>query len=143
EQACQQARTLAFQAIASGLSFEEGIRQYSELPEASEDAGDMGWLDLSQLNKEIRKAVENLEVGHATAPMIIGDTASIFYIAGKKSGRGQALQNRFTQARAALLAELSRKMTLRIYDPRFKTLLEKSQLYPSQSSAQQEQVPTR
>lgn len=143
EQACRHARALALQAIASGLSFEEGIRQYSELPEAKTDGGDMGWLDLSQLNSEIRRAVQDLEVGHATAPMILGDTASIFYVAGKKSGRGQALQVKFEQARAALLADLSRKMTLRIYDERFGALLQKSQLYPTQKSAHGEQVPSQ
>lgn len=121
--ACRRARELVSMSITDGVSFEEGVRRYSEVPGAGDDGGDMGFVELDKLSTEVRQAVENLEVGQASAPVIAGAYANVFYVAGKRNERVALREQKFITARADLLKSLRRRAVLHVYDDRLTPLL--------------------
>lgn len=121
--ASARARQAVSDIIQKGISFEEGVRRYSEIPGADLDGGDLGYLSSDKLNKDVLAAVENLEAGQATAPIIAGGYANIFYLDGKRGARSALREEKFFETRDQLLKELRRRADLQIFDKRLLPLL--------------------
>ncbi len=121
--ACRKVHGLVAQSITEGISFEEAIRKYSEVPGAEEDGGDMGYVQLDSLSEGVRAAVEGLDVGQASAPIVAGEYANIFYVAGKRGERVALREQKFVSTRADLLKSLRRRATIQVYDERLMPLL--------------------
>lgn len=118
EAASARARELVLRMNREQLSFEEGVRRYSAVPEAKHDGGDMGWMELSGLAGAVAEAVRNLKPGQASAPVVAGGYANIFYVEGKRSGRALKLEERFNAQRQALLERLRKQAQIEIYSHR-------------------------
>lgn len=123
EAACRKVHGLVAKSITEGISFEEAVRKYSEVPGAAEDGGDMGYVQLDSLSQSVRAAVEGLEVGQASAPVIAGEYANIFYVAGRRGERVALREQKFISTRADLLKSLRRRATIQVYDERLMPLL--------------------
>lgn len=121
--ACRKVHGLVARSITEGISFEEAIRKYSEVPGAEEDGGDMGYVQLDTLSEGVRNAVAGLDVGQASAPIVAGEYANIFYVAGKRGERVALREQKFVSARAELLKSLRRRATIQVYDERLMPLL--------------------
>jgi len=123
EAARRKAREIVGRIITDGVSFEEGVRKFSQVPGAAEDAGDMGYMSSDKLNTEIRQAVEKLDVGQASVPIVAGGYANVFYVEGKRGSRSAVREKKFFEAREELLNELRRKANLKVFDDRLTRLL--------------------
>lgn len=123
QEACKKARAMVGQTISDGVSFEEGVRKYSEVPGAAQDGGDMGYMALDGLSSEVRSAVENLNPGQASAPVVAGGYANIFYVEGKRGARVAVREQKFVEARGELLESLRRRAILQVFDERLLPLL--------------------
>jgi len=132
--ASARARQAVADIIQKGISFEEGVRRYSEIPGAEFDGGDLGYLSSDKLNKDVLAAVENLEAGQATAPIIAGGYANIFYLDGKRGARSALREEKFFETRDQLLKELRRKADLQIFDKRLLPLLSQDYEVRAESS---------
>lgn len=121
--ACAQVSELAARIFAEGMNFEDGIRKYSKVPGAKEDAGDLGYLSPEKLAPDVAALVRNLEVGQASTPVVTGGYASIFYVEGKHGARSLLLERRFSDNREALLKELRRKAHVQVLDARLMRLI--------------------
>lgn len=121
--ACREARALVARTITEGISFEEGVRRYSKVPGAAADGGDMGYMSSDKLSSEVKSAVEDLQVGQASAPVVAGGYANIFYIDGKRGPRSALREQKFFEARDELLNTLRRKALLQIFDKRLLKIL--------------------
>src|SRR5690606_16298855 len=106
KEAAKQAREIVARIIREGISFEEGVRKYSQVPGAAQDGGDMGYMSSDKLSAAVREAVENLETGHASKPVLAGGYANIFYLEGKRGARSAVREQKFFEARTSLLHEL-------------------------------------
>jgi parvulin-like peptidyl-prolyl isomerase len=109
-------KQLLAKSYAEGKSFEQGVRKYSQVPGASEDSGDLGYLDLNELSPEVRSAVKDLQPGQASPPVIVAGYASIFYIEARRNARAILVERTFRKQREEMVAELRRKASLHIYD---------------------------
>jgi parvulin-like peptidyl-prolyl isomerase len=105
-------------ANQEGLSFVEAARRYSQIPGEAELGGDLGYIAADKLTPDVRRAVEKLEPGQVTPPLITGNFACIFYMESKRGARSALFEKRFVEQREALLKELRRKASLTIYDKR-------------------------
>ena len=123
EAASAKAREIVARIITEGISFDEGVRKYGQVPGCQEDGGDMGNLSSDKLSPAIRAAVEKIDPGQATAPIIAGGFANVFYLDNRRGPRSLLTEKRFGQAKDSLLKDLRRKATLQVYDDRFKQLL--------------------
>ncbi len=123
EAACREARALVARIITEGISFEEGIRRYSQVPGAAADGGDMGYMSTDKLSAEVRTAVQDLKVGQASAPVVAGGYANIFYMDGKRGARSALRERKFFDARKELLSDLRRKAQLQVFDDRLMKVL--------------------
>lgn len=119
----EKVRELASRIFTEGLSFEDGIRKYSEVPGAKEDGGDLGYLPPDKLSSQVAEATKDLQVGQASVPIVTGGYASIFYVEAKHGARSLLLERKFTENREALLKELRRKANLQILDKRIERIL--------------------
>lgn len=123
QEALRQVSVTVARTITEGISFEEGVRRYSQVPGAAEDGGDMGYMASNELNATVRAAVENLEIGQASAPVLAGGYANIFYVEGKRGVKSAVREKKFFEARGELLQSLRRKAVLQIFDERLTPLL--------------------
>lgn len=105
-------------ARAKGLSFAEAARRYTEIEAERPGGGDLGYLPAAKMDPELRQAVERLEPGQVTPPIVAGAYACIFYLEGKRGSRSSLYEKRFLEARQELLDELRRKASVTIYDER-------------------------
>lgn len=119
----EKVRELASRIFTEGLSFEDGIRKYSQAPGAKEDGGDLGYLPPEKLSSEVVQATRDLQVGQASVPVVAGGYANIFYVEAKHGARSLLLERKFTENREALLKELRRKANLQILDRRVENIL--------------------
>ena len=116
----------AYQSIRSkGLSFGEGVRQYSPDPEEKLSGGDLGYLSSDKLAPKVLAAVKDLEPGHATKPLMTGTRASVFYLENKRGVRDLLFEDKFMKEKDRLLAELRKNAQLQIYDSRLRRNLPK------------------
>lgn len=122
-EASRRARTLVARIITDSISFEEGIRRYSQVAGAAVDGGDMGYMSSDKLSTEVRAAVENLEIGQASVPVVAGGYANIFYMEGKRGARSALREQKFFDAKTELLADLRRKAILQVFDDRLHKIL--------------------
>ncbi len=118
QEACQRAQGLVAQIITEGISFEEGVRRFSQVPGAAADGGDMGYMASDKLSAEVRAAIQDLDNGQASAPVIAGGYANIFYVQGKRGARSALREEKFFEAKTELLAKLRRKLILQVFDQR-------------------------
>jgi parvulin-like peptidyl-prolyl isomerase len=123
EEACKKARATVAQTITEGITFEEGIRRFSQVPGAAQDGGDMGYVSADSLSEEVRKAVEGLDVGQASAPVVAGGYANVFYVEGKRGERVALREEKFLATRDELLASLRRRAVLQVFDDRLSPFL--------------------
>ncbi len=123
EAACREARSLVARIITEGISFEEGVRKYSQVPGANADGGDMGYMAVDKLSGEVRNAVQKLEVGQATPPVVAGGFANIFYVEGKRGAQSAVREKKFFEARGELLDNLRRKAILQVFDSRLTKIM--------------------
>jgi parvulin-like peptidyl-prolyl isomerase len=123
ERARQEVRELAARIFEEGMSFEDGVKKYSRAPGAKEDAGDLGNLSAQKLAPQVLAAVKDLSAGQASAPVVTGGYASIFYVESKHGARSQLQQKKFIEQREALLHELRRKANVQIFDTRLMKIL--------------------
>ncbi len=100
------------------LSFEETARRYSEIPEEAAMGGDLGYIPAEKLAPEVLRAVEKLEPGQVTPPLVTGNYACVFYVDAKRGARSALYERRFLAARETLLQEHRRKASLILYDKR-------------------------
>lgn len=121
--ASREARALVARIISEGISFEEGVRRYSKVPGAAADGGDMGYMSADKLSPEVKAAVEDLQVGQASAPVVAGGYANIFYMDGKRGPRSALREQKFFEARDELLSSLRRKAVLQVFDNRLLKIL--------------------
>ena len=104
---------------AEGLGFAEGVKRHSGDVLAKATGGDLGYVSASTLAPPVVRAVKDLKPGEVTPPMITGANASIFYLEAKRGARTTLFQQRFTEERTKLLAELRAKAHLQVFDPDF------------------------
>ena len=104
---------------SEGLGFAEGVKRHSADALAKATGGDLGYVSASNLAPPVVRAVKDLKPGEVTPPMITGSNASIFYLEAKRGARTTLFQQRFTEERATLLAELRAKAHLQVFDPDF------------------------
>jgi parvulin-like peptidyl-prolyl isomerase len=121
--AARKAHATVAQTITEGISFEEGVRRYSQVPGAAQDGGDMGFVSTDKLSADVRKAVEGLDVGQASAPVIAGGFANVFYVENKRGERVALREKKFIETRNELLKSLRRRAVLQVYDDRLTPLL--------------------
>lgn len=121
--ACREVQGMVAKTITDGISFEEGVRRYSQVPGATEDGGDMGYVAPDSLSADVRRAVDGLQVGQASAPVIAGGYANIFYVESKRGERVALREQKFLQAREDLLNSLRRRAVLQVFDDRLQPLL--------------------
>lgn len=123
--ACERVRELVRRINVEGLSFEDGVRRYSAVPGAKEDGGDLGWIELSRLSPRVAEATRDLRPGQASAPVVAGGYANVFYVEGKREGKIHLLEERFRQQREALLERLRAQAHIEIYSERLSRALPK------------------
>lgn len=123
QEASRQARDVVARIIKEGISFEEGVRKYSQVPGAAQDGGDMGYMSSDKLSGNVIAAIENLETGHASKPVVAGGYANIFYLEGKRGAKSAVREQKFFEAREGLMSELRRKAYLQVYDDRLLKLM--------------------
>jgi parvulin-like peptidyl-prolyl isomerase len=100
------------------LSFAETAKRYSEIPGEAAMGGDLGYISAEKLAPEVLKAVEKLEPGQVTPPLVTGHYACIFYVEAKRGARSALYEKRFLETRDALLGESRRKASLILFDQR-------------------------
>lgn len=143
DKASAEVRDLAARILESGMSFEDGVRKYSRMPGAKEDGGDLGYLSADKLSAELAQATRDLQPGQATAPIVTGGYASIFYVEGKQGARALLVEKKFTENREALLKELRRKANIQVFDKRLiKTLPEEYRARLQSAAPRASQPPT-
>lgn len=121
--AIQEARRVTEQIYTEGMTFEEGVRRYSQAPGATEDGGDLGYLSLTKLDNRVAEALKDLRPGQASEPIVTGNFANVFYVEGRRAARSYLLEKRFAEAKAAMVGELRRKANIQVLDPRLNHLL--------------------
>jgi len=101
----EQTRALAGEMVAAirkGASFTEIARQYS-VSGSSARGGDVGWAMSEKLPKTFRNALENIENGAVTEPVLLDGAVYILRKSGeRKDGIVDASQSRVWLARAIL-----------------------------------------
>lgn len=117
------ALALVAQIITEGISFEEGIRRYSQVPGAALDGGDMGYMASDKLSAEVRAAIQNLEVGQASTPVVAGGYVNIFYMDSKRGAKSALREQKFFTTREELLTKLRHKAILQVFDERMLKLI--------------------
>lgn len=100
------------------VSFPEALRNFCESSDGEVFGSDMGFLDAGSLSPEVRKATQSLKPGEATPPMIVGESASVFYLEAKRGARSQLFEKKFSEERQALLRDLRARAHLQVYDNR-------------------------
>jgi peptidyl-prolyl cis-trans isomerase SurA len=118
QQALAQVKQILDDATARGLGFAETVRRFTLVPGERETAGDLGFIPAEQLAPDVRRAVQKLEPGQVTEPILAGNYASIFYLEAKRGPRSTLYEQRFLETRDKLLGELRKKARLQVFDPR-------------------------
>lgn len=126
QQASREVQSLVAKIITDGVTFEEGVRRYSKVPDAALDGGDLGYLAADKLSSNVLKALEGLEVGHATVPVVAGGYANVFYLEGKRGEKSAQREKLFFETRQTLLERLRRRAVIQIYDDRLYSYLPES-----------------
>lgn len=142
EEACRQVQAMVAKTITDGISFEEGVRRYSQVPGAAEDGGDMGYVAPESLSADVRQAVDGLQVGQASAPIIAGGYANIFYVESKRGERVALREKKFLQAREDLLTSLRRRAVLQVFDDRLQPFLTPEYRAQASGNVVQRSAPT-
>ena len=147
EKACADVRERAARILEEGISFEDGVRKYSLAPGAKENGGEFEYMSLDKLAPDVRKAVENLQPGQATSPVISGGYASIFYVEGRRGARASLTERKFETARDQLLADLRRKANVQVFDTQLAAKLppeyKKREAPPNNTAATAQTPPVR
>lgn len=124
--AIRRVRELVARINSEGLSFEDGIRKYSEVPGAAQDGGDLGNLSVEKLSPEVRAALKDVQPGQASAPVAAGGFVSVFYVESRKAAKSHYRERKFVEEREKLLKELREKCILQVFDRELYKRLPKS-----------------
>jgi hypothetical protein len=117
-------------SVMNRQSFEELVRQQSEIPGAKVDGGDLGWIPEKELNADLRRAVQFLPNGRVTPPLRAGDFWCLFQVTGRLEDDPRGANAAFQAAREKILDRLRKTSRIEILDPDLQEL--KSHLPPTQ-----------
>lgn len=73
----EQADSIYYDILTSGLSFEDAARQYSRDRSSSESGGDLGMIPLKLWMQEVAEAVEELEIGSCSEPIVLRTVGAV------------------------------------------------------------------
>lgn len=118
-QAFAELQAIVSKGISAGLTFEEIVRNSSQIPGSDQDGGDLGYVSMDKLSENVRAAVKELSPGQASKPVVAGEYANIFYVEGRRGSKSHLTRKLFEENRAALLNEQRRRTTLAVFDEKF------------------------
>lgn len=117
-EAFEKVKSLVEKGIREGLNFEETVRNYSQIPHAAEDGGDLGYISMDKLSANVQNVVKDLSPGQASRPVVAGGYANIFYVEGRRGSKSHLTKKMFEDNRKSLLASQRHKANLAIFDER-------------------------
>ncbi len=99
------ARALAFmdsvrQTLKTGPEFAAAAREISEDRDTRDQGGDLGWFSRDQLDPAYKAAVDSLDSGQVTQPILIGDSYNLFRVDRKAAARHLSLEEDYAQISA-------------------------------------------
>ena len=77
--------------------FQIAARQLSDDNKTREQGGDLGWFPKDQIDPSYKTAVDSLDEGGLSAPVLIGDSFHLFRVAHKAASRRLSLEEDYAQ----------------------------------------------
>ena len=70
--------------LINDIGFKNAALKFSTSPSSS-DKGDLGWVSFNSLSKEVKKSLQNLNIGEISEPIVKSGSATIFKIEEKRT----------------------------------------------------------
>ena len=93
------------QKLAGGMAFQEAVKLYSDDPKARTDGGLMRAMRMKELSPKIRIALEKLEKGKFTEPVLTPNGFHIFLLEEKRFSNNSDFQKQKDQLEAELKSQ--------------------------------------